>query len=52
MSVRLEYILNNVGIGTMDSSRGYLVDTDGTYLYHENSEMIGLFLFRQMQLTC
>lgn len=41
MSVRLEYILNNVGINTMDSSRGYLVDTDGTYLYHENSEMVG-----------
>lgn len=41
MSVRLEYILNNVGIDTMDSSRGYLVDTDGTYLYHENSEMVG-----------
>lgn len=41
MSVRLEYILNNVGIDTMESSRGYLVDTDGTYLYHENSEMVG-----------
>lgn len=41
MSVRLEYILNNVGIDTMDSSRGYLVDTDGTYLYHEDSAMIG-----------
>ena len=25
----------------MESSRGYLVDTDGTYLYHENSEMVG-----------
>ncbi len=41
MSVRLEYILNNVGIDTMDSSRGYLVDKDGTYLYHEDSDMIG-----------
>ncbi len=41
MSVRLEYILNNVGIGTMESSRGYLVDTDGIYLYHEDSDMIG-----------
>lgn len=41
MSVRLEYILYNVGIDTMDSSKGYLVDTDGTYLYHENKEMIG-----------
>ena len=41
MSVRLEYILNNVGIDTMDSSRGYLVDTNGTYLYHEDKDMIG-----------
>lgn len=41
LSVRLEYILNNVGIDTMESSRGYLVDTDGTYLYHENSELVG-----------
>lgn len=41
MSVRLEYILNNVGIDTMDSSRGYLVDTNGTYLYHDDSELIG-----------
>lgn len=41
MAVRLEYILYNVGIGTMDSSRAYLVDKDGTYLYHEDYEMIG-----------
>ena len=41
MSVRLQYILYNVGIDTMDSSRGYLIDKDGTYLYHENSDMIG-----------
>lgn len=41
MSVRLEYILNNVGIDTMESSRGYLVDTNGTYLYHDNKDMIG-----------
>lgn len=41
MSVRLEYILYNVGIDTMDSSRSYLVDKDGTYLYHEDSDMIG-----------
>lgn len=44
MTVRLEYILNNVGIDTMDSSRAYLVDMDGTYLYHEDSEMIGTTL--------
>lgn len=41
MSVRLQYILNNVGIDTMDSSRGYLVDTNGVYLYHEDKDMIG-----------
>lgn len=41
MSVRLEYILYNVGIDTMDSSKAFLVDKDGTYLYHEDSEMIG-----------
>ena len=35
MSVRLEYILNNVGIDTMSSSTCYLVDTDGTYMYHK-----------------
>lgn len=41
MNVRLEYILNNVGIDTMDSSKGYLVDKSGKYLYHEDSSMIG-----------
>lgn len=41
MSVRLEYILNNVGIDTMDSSTCYLVDKDGTYLYHANDDLIG-----------
>lgn len=41
LSVRLEYILNNVGIDTMNSSRGYLVDTNGTYLYHEDSDLVG-----------
>lgn len=41
MSVRLEYILNNVGIDTMDSSKAFLVDTDGTYLYHEDSDLVG-----------
>lgn len=41
MSVRLEYILYNVGIDTMNSSKAYLVDKDGTYLYHEDSEMVG-----------
>ena len=41
MSVRLQYILNNVGIDTMDSSTCYLVDKDGTYLYNKDDEKIG-----------
>ncbi len=44
MSVRLEYILYNVGIDTMDSSKAFLVDKDGTYLYHEDSDLIGTTL--------
>lgn len=38
---RLDYILNNVGINTMESSRVYLVDTQGKFLYHDNADMIG-----------
>ena len=38
---RLDYILNTVGINTMDSSRVYLVDTQGRFLYHDNADMIG-----------
>lgn len=41
MGVRLQYILYNVGIDTMSSSKAFLVDTDGTYLYHEDSDKIG-----------
>ena len=41
LGVRLQYILNNVGIDTMDSSICYLVDTDGNYLYHQNEDLIG-----------
>ena len=41
MKIRLSYILDNVGIGTMKSSLCYLVDTDGTYLYHGDPSMIG-----------
>lgn len=44
MSVRLEYILNNVGIDTMDSSQCYLVDKDGTYLYSKDGDLIGTTL--------
>ena len=39
--VRLEYILYSVGIGVMDSSKAYLVDKNGTYLYHHNQEQKG-----------
>ena len=38
---RLDYILNNVGINTMQSSKAYLVDTQGKFLYHDNSDMLG-----------
>ena len=38
---RLDYVLNNVGINTMQSSKAYLVDTQGTYLYHDDPAMIG-----------
>lgn len=41
LSVRLQYILNNVGIDTMDSSTCYLIDTEGKYLYHRDSDLIG-----------
>lgn len=41
LNVRLQYILNNVGIDTMDSSICYLVDTDGNYLYHQDEDLIG-----------
>ena len=40
-NLRLQYILYNVGIGTMDSSEAYLVDKDGTYLFHHNQKLIG-----------
>lgn len=38
---RLDYILNNVGINTMESSKAYLVDTQGKFLYHDNADMLG-----------
>lgn len=44
LNVRLEYILNNVGIDTMKSSTCYLVDKDGTYLYNQNEELIGTMI--------
>lgn len=41
LDVSLEYILYSAGINTMDSSHAYLVDTEGTYLYHKDAEKIG-----------
>lgn len=41
LDVSLEYILYSVGIDTMDSSHAYLVDKDGSYLYHEDADKIG-----------
>lgn len=41
MSVRLEFILNSVGIEGMDSSEACLVDTDGVYLYSKDRSKIG-----------
>ena len=38
---RLDYILNNVGIDTMESSKAYLVNTQGEFLYHDNGDMLG-----------
>ena len=41
MDVRIQYILYNVGIQDMDSSKAYLVDKSGNFLYHNNPDMIG-----------
>lgn len=41
LDVSLEYILYSVGIDTMESSHAYLVDKEGTYLYHEDSDKVG-----------
>ena len=41
MDVRVQYILYNVGIQDMDSSKAYLVDKEGKYVYHDNPDMIG-----------
>lgn len=41
MDVRVQYILYNVGIQDMDSSKAYLVDKNGNYLYHDDPDMIG-----------
>ena len=41
MTVRLQFILNNVGIEGVRSSEAILVDTDGTILYSNNPNVIG-----------
>lgn len=41
MTVRLEFILNSVGIEGMKSSEACLVDRDGVYLYSKDRSKIG-----------
>ena len=38
MDVRIQYILYNVGIQDMDSSKAYLVDKSGNFLYHDDPD--------------
>lgn len=41
LSVRLEFILNSVGIEGMDSSEACLVDREGVYLYSRDRSKVG-----------
>ena len=41
LTVRIEYILDRVGIKGMNSSSAYLVDIDGNYLYHKDNSLVG-----------
>lgn len=41
MTVRLQFILNSVGIDGVRSSEAILVDKDGTMLYNNDSKLIG-----------
>lgn len=41
MSVRLEFILNSVGIEGMESSEACLVDREGVYLYCQDRSKVG-----------
>ena len=41
MNVRIEFILSNLGIEGMKSSKAYLIDTEGKYLYNQDSKLIG-----------
>lgn len=41
MSVRLQFILNGVGIEGVRSSEAILVDKDGTILYNNDSKLVG-----------
>lgn len=41
MSVRLEFILNSVGIEGMESSEACLVDREGVYLYSRDRSKVG-----------
>lgn len=44
LSVRIEYILNSVGIENMKSSEACLVDREGIYLYSKDRSKIGTVL--------
>ena len=41
MNVRIQFILSNLGIEGMDSSKAYLIDSEGKYLYNKDLKMIG-----------
>lgn len=44
LSIRIEYILNGVGIENMKSSEACLVDREGVYLYSKDRSKIGTVL--------
>lgn len=44
LSVRIEYILNSVGIENMKSSEACLVDKEGVYLYSKDRSKLGTVL--------
>ena len=41
LTLRLQYMLNSVGIEGMKSSSAYVVDKEGTYLYNKETSLVG-----------